>query len=238
MAELSYKERIAQKLEIDPFLTFSNALADVLRQDILSCRLLPGTRIREQEISMDADISRTTTRKAFEVLIYEGFLQRDEFQHLHVAGLDPVDDRNLRDFRIMIEPTAARYAAKRRTWKDLDLMDKYISIQMETHKPRIFIDADMAFHEAVVKATYNPYLITSAQGYINGIYRMKRYHAENVVGAFCRQIQLEHAAIYEAIFNGDALEAAQAAMRHVKVPYSKLYQEKYGGGKRPNKGEL
>ena len=73
----------------------------------MSCHLRPGVRVREQEVSTSADVSRTTVRKAFEILIYEGLLERSDSQHLHVAGLDFKDDRNLRDFRIMIEPTAA-----------------------------------------------------------------------------------------------------------------------------------
>lgn len=227
----SYKDRVAKKLEIDPFLTYGNALADVLREDIMSCGLKPGERIREQEISDNADVSRTTVRKAFEILIYEGLLEREESQHLHVASIDQAYDRNLRDFRIMIEPTAAKYAAVRRRSKDLERMERYLRIQLETKEPRTFIDADMSFHEAVVKATYNPYLISSVQTYINGIYRIKRYYAERVVGAFCRKMQAEHTAVYEAIVAKDAAAASMAALKHVQIPYIKLFEDKYGRNK-------
>ena len=227
----SYKDRIANRLDIDPFLTFGNALADILREDIMACRLKPGERIREQEISVCADVSRTTVRKAFEILIYEGLLERDESQHLHVASIDHTDDRNLRDFRIMIEPTVARYAAVRRRDKELERMERCLHMQMETKEPRTFIDADMSFHEAVVKATYNPYLISSVQGYINGIYRMKRYYADRVIGVFCRRMQSEHMAIYEAIAAGDPAAASAAALRHVQVSYLKLLDENNGRDK-------
>ena len=224
----SYKERIADKLDIDPFLTYGSALADVLREDIMSCHLRPGVRVREQEVSTSADVSRTTVRKAFEILIYEGLLERSDSQHLHVAGLDFKDDRNLRDFRIMIEPTAAGYAAQRRKQKDLEAMLRWLDIQRQTRDPKTYIDADMSFHTAVVKATYNPYLINSVQGYLNGVYRLKQYYANKVVGAFCRRIEGDHTAIYTAIEAGDGAAASEAALAHVRVPYVKLYQEKYG----------
>lgn len=59
------------------------------------------------------------------------------------------------EFRHLVEPEAAAYAALRRTSDDLSVIARYGREMMATEEPKIWMEADIRFHRAIIFATGN-----------------------------------------------------------------------------------
>ena len=85
-------------------------VADVLRQDVTDGRLLPGTRLSEEEIGAALGISRNTLREAFRLLTHERLLVHEFNRGVFVRRLDAQDVRDLYRVRRVVETAALRHA--------------------------------------------------------------------------------------------------------------------------------
>ena len=88
-------------------------VADVLRTRITEGRLLPGTRLSEEEIGEALGVSRNTLREAFRLLSHERLLVHVFNRGVFVRTLDRDDIRDLYRFRRFIECSAVRHLAAR-----------------------------------------------------------------------------------------------------------------------------
>jgi DNA-binding GntR family transcriptional regulator len=90
-----------------------DALADALRQRILSGDLKPGTPLREESLSSEYDVARHSLRSALRTLQGEGLVQIEPNRGARVKTLSPEDVRGLSELRIALEVEAARIALER-----------------------------------------------------------------------------------------------------------------------------
>jgi DNA-binding GntR family transcriptional regulator len=86
-------------------------IADELRAQVMDGRLQPGTRVRQEELAAQLDVSRTPLREAFRRLESEGWFDGRSRHGLVVAGLSLDEVHELATVRLTLEPTAARIAA-------------------------------------------------------------------------------------------------------------------------------
>lgn len=144
---------------------------------ILSGELAPGMILDLEELSSQYGVSRTVMREAVKVVAGKGLVDsvrrrgtfvQDQSQWYRLdpdvlrwqfeTAADVALFRQLNEVRLMIEPTAAALAAERRTEDDLDALGDALAL-MAQHQPGSdvtkFIEADLAFHSALLKATHN-----------------------------------------------------------------------------------
>ncbi len=144
---------------------------------ILSGDLPPGTILDLEGLSRQYGASRTVMREAIKVLAGKGLvdsvrrrgtfvqaqsqwyrLDPDVLRWQFEATADAALFRQLSEVRLMIEPTAAALAAENRTEDDLDALGDALAL-MAQHQPGSdatkFIEADIAFHVTLLKATHN-----------------------------------------------------------------------------------
>jgi DNA-binding GntR family transcriptional regulator len=100
--------------------TASAAAADLIRQAIIDGRVLPGQRLKEEELAQQLGISRTPIREALLVLQTEGLLEATPNRGATVRSFDPADLEEMYDLRAMLEGHAARRAATRVTDEQLE----------------------------------------------------------------------------------------------------------------------
>ena len=138
----------------------------------------------EPELVRALGVSRNTVREAVRALVHVGMLDPRPGDGTYVradTGLDAALERAARrwgaldalEVRNMLERDAARLAAQRRDDADLDAIEAALrhradaqlasrSDRAETDpgdRTRAFVDADAAFHQAVVAATHNHVLV-------------------------------------------------------------------------------
>lgn len=148
-----------------------------------------------------------------------------------VLSFSPVetiaDIQRCYEFRLTIEPMAAREAARRRNDQALRKMEDALELlQDATRNKRHREDADFGFHLAVAEASNNHYFSSTMQALREHIYVGMHMHGLSLMGAQpkLQHVLDEHRAIYEAIRKRD-LDAAEASMRrHVEGSRDRLFE--------------
>ena len=93
-----------------PRVSTVEALATVLREQILAGELVPGARLREQHLAEHHDVARHTVRATLRALEAEGIVRIEPNRGAHVARLDARAVEELYALRAALEVEAARLA--------------------------------------------------------------------------------------------------------------------------------
>lgn len=93
--------------------TKQDLVASLLREAIVSGRLQPGRRLRQDEVARQLGLSWTPVREAFRQLEVEGWLSIVQHRGANVAPLSLDDFEDIYLLRLAVEPLAARLGAVR-----------------------------------------------------------------------------------------------------------------------------
>lgn len=164
-AELSPKKRISDRIKI------------AVKQAILDGVYKPGDKLSpEVEIAQQYGVSKVSVREALSELESEGLIvkKRGVFGGSFVAepGVEKMVDvvtnaflfggvtvTDLAEFRQILEPGLARLAAKRRTEKDLAVMETYIAaIHLSIEKGDPDQTKAIGFHKLIADACHNRFI--------------------------------------------------------------------------------
>lgn len=146
-----------------------DTVIDVLRKQITEHKWLVGERIpTESELTAMFKVGRNTIREAVRVLSHSGMLEVRQGDGTYVRSqIDPsetmrqMDKGSLQEhfeLQCMLESEAARYAAQRRTKKDLAAIRRALELRGEKSNIRdveSFLKQDGLFHQAIVNASHN-----------------------------------------------------------------------------------
>lgn len=87
--------------------------AAILRDQIAAGRLLPGTRLREEQVAESFAISRNTVREVFRLLAHERLVDHVAYRGVHVRRVSPDDIAAIYVTRRLVEPLGVRAALRR-----------------------------------------------------------------------------------------------------------------------------
>ncbi len=202
----------------------------------LGCRIAAGELAEGQTIELpqletELDVSRTVLREALRVLKEKGLIDARQKRGTYVQPrarwrlLDPDvirwqfqgrEDRqflnDLAEVRTIIEPASARLAALRRTEDDLAAMTRALAaMSVAARGDADPVEADLAFHRALLAATHNELLVRMEVVLQAGLAARDRL-VHGVVQD--DDPTPAHAAVLDAIGDGDpdAAAAATAAL--------------------------
>jgi GntR family transcriptional regulator, galactonate operon transcriptional repressor len=141
---------------------------------IVSGRLTSGTTLELPAVEAELGVSRTVLRESLKVLAAKGLVGARQKRGTFVTPraqwnmLDAdvlrwqIDDEpttallgQLAEVRWIVEPAGAALAAVRRTGADLDALDDALRAMGEHDDAPGVVDADLAFHAALLGATHN-----------------------------------------------------------------------------------
>ncbi|WEH42530.1 FadR family transcriptional regulator [Streptomyces sp. NBC_01218] len=207
-----------------------SALADQviaqLRNQITSGEWPVGSRIpTEPELVEQLGVARNTVREAVRALAHNGLLDIRQGSGTYVAATSELagvmqrrfasaDPRHVAEFRTVLESSAARLAAVRRTDRDLKQLDALMALRARTWAAgdaEAFVAADATLHLAIVAAAHNDVL--------TGIYAdlvdvLRDYLRGDVDPELRPENLMDHGRLVEAIRAGDARAAADEASAH------------------------
>ncbi|OIJ67924.1 FadR/GntR family transcriptional regulator [Streptomyces mangrovisoli] len=127
---------------------------------------LPG----ETTLARELGVGRSTVREALRALAGAGLVRARQGAGVFVVATEPAEDWPTRlrraavtdvyEVRTAVEVHAARLAAHRRTPEDVAAIEAALAGRRAagTADDPAFVDADIAFHAAVVAAAHNPVL--------------------------------------------------------------------------------
>jgi DNA-binding GntR family transcriptional regulator len=142
----------------------SGAAYEQLKQAIITGELSPGQDLVEATLADWCGVSRTPIREALTRLEHEGMAVRLD-RGLVVQSRSPAEILDIYEVRIVLERSAARMAAERRTSHDIHAL-RLINQRMKAIKdprPADMVSINAAFHPAIWQASHNACLIDLLQ---------------------------------------------------------------------------
>lgn len=220
---------------LTPPVNLTSELVRRLTAEIESGKLAPGARLpTEHEIMAATGVSRTVVREAISALRARGLVFTRQGAGAFVAAevprrpfrIDPAEVESLVDvlrvmeLRISVEVEAAGLAAERRTSAQLAEIGRRIkAINLAIERGESAVEADFAFHKAVLSATGNPYFVRFLEFLGHLIIPRQNVRAKFTSPAeqraYLERIQAEHVAIQEAIRAKKPEQAREAARTHL-----------------------
>lgn len=193
------------------------AVASALREAILDGAITPGTWLREAEVAREMKVSRTPVRDAFRILASEGLVSINANQGAVVAPMTTEDVIELYVMRETLEKLSAKLAARRGAQQCLEAFSTLLPKMKEVGKQgkhQELSRLNFDFHTVVLEAAGNRYL-SRALSQIQNAARRFPDPTLGLPGRVEESIE-EHAALADAISNGDAETAERLAGDHMR----------------------
>lgn len=188
-----------------------NAL-HLIRQDIITCSLQPGSQISEAQLASRYGIGKAPVRYALAQLNQSGLIKALPRRGYLITNISLGDVVQLYDLRAIIEPATARLAAGRIDMAQLHQLDQvYFD---EAADEEALIAANREIHTAVAVATDNKYLEEITVTMLDRMERILRYawFERRRTG---RNFQ-GHRDLIEAIGRNEPERAVELAAAHVE----------------------
>lgn len=206
--------------------------------------LQPGDVLpREETLAETMEVSRTALREALKVLSAKGLIEARPKIGTRVRPMDawnlldadvlswrcasmPTDDfvEKLVEMREIIEPAAAASAAKRRSEAQLAEMRKAYDRMASAADSDAWSEADLLFHQTILKATGNELMISLFSVVENALRMFFVLSAKNA-GNFAYSLP-HHLQVLEAIARQQPEVARQAMHDTVADSYANLSANK------------
>jgi DNA-binding GntR family transcriptional regulator len=205
---------MARSLSLKP-VAASEALAVTLRDRILSGEIAPGTRLPELDLASQYGLARPTVREALQRLVHQGVLQRQPNHSAWVPELTPEAVADIFFARIPLEVYTVRTLIERgiEVPAAREAVARLQALADDAHWSEV-VDADFAFHQALVTATASPRLSrlhASLEGEIRLCIAQLRpaWHTPSALAE-------EHRQVLEGILAGSVSAAEERMREHLE----------------------
>ncbi len=193
---------------IPVFRTIREQIADRIRADVLSGRLVEGTSLREQSLAKQYGVSRAPIRDALLQLTQEGLLVAKPNCGVKV-GTSSIDDIQplVVDLRRRIEVFALRQAFQSFTDEDVARLEATVEelrAACQNEDLSEIVRNDMALHRYIIEATGNADLLAI---WLPIVSRMMLHYSRH---RDMMESHREHTAIVDAIRRHDKKAAVKA----------------------------
>lgn len=207
-------------MQNDDKTVLASAVYDTLKERIMDQVYPPGERINIDAIAADLSLSPTPVREALARLGAERLVTFAAFKGYRVSPLLTLEQVfDLMHVRRLLEVDAARLAARRIRPLDLLAMDGVLQASAHSevgswsHGYREFSQLDQRFHELLLTAAANRFLLQAYQA-LNVHIELGRFY-QVFVELDQEQTCKEHKAIVDALRQYDADLAVKAVETHL-----------------------
>lgn len=204
------------ELNMDAYLPLRDVVFNTLREAILKGELKPGERLMELQLAAKLGVSRTPIREAIRMLELEGLAVTVPRKGAEVAKMTEKDMEDVLQIRKALDELAVQLACDKMTEQQLWTLKAAARSFEESTRSRDVkkvAQADVAFHDAIYKATDNPKLMNLLNNLREQMYRYRVEYLKDE-SAYPALI-LEHQEIYDGLKRRDKEFVVKAMARHV-----------------------
>lgn len=187
----------------------------ILRREILSCVLEPGSEVSEADIAERLSVSKTPVREALGRLRADGFVVTFPRRGYQIVPLTIADMNELFDMRRIVEGGCGELAAERITDEELDALERLADAGLSRDANAgldAFIAANREFHLAIVRATGSKRLFEQTFKQLD---ELERFF---YIGARYRdissEVQADHHRIVESLRTRDPVATRKIMIEH------------------------
>ena len=211
------KKKLEKLKTANPFLSNTELVYRLLLDEIVDHRIKPGSKLNQEQLAEELDVSRTPVREALNTLEQEGFLSKGT-QGYTVYIMKIGDYMAILDLRIAMETLGTRLACSRIRVSEAKEIEKILDVSQKLLDSAIGTawnddleiinekkaeealyklgQLDQKFHYTLVKCSRNPYLIKSYEDLMPKLHFF-RYTALDA-NSCCNMVD-RHRRIFEAI---------------------------------------
>jgi DNA-binding GntR family transcriptional regulator len=194
----------------------SARIATYLREEILHGRILPGDRIRQEDIADRFGASRLPVREALRMLEAEGLTEHEPNKGARVPRLSQHDVDVVYQMRERLEPLALIESLPLLTSEEHERLDDVQSrIEANTDVDR-FLDLDREFH----LLTYSGCSLDPLNSMVTRLWNSTQHYRRMFVqmGGRSRMwvVNAEHRLILDAVVRRDEVDAERYLQGHIR----------------------
>ena len=199
-------------------MTTAELSADALREQILSRKILPGSRITEDAMARELGISRATVRQALSSLLLEGLLVRNPATRvLEVLSLDASDVAEIYRARRVLELAGVEASADASDEALLSLNHAVARMREAVERSDVpgFVEADAQCHARTV-AFLNSHTLSEVHASLMGRLRLGMTHLEADGGTTSEGLA-QHQEFSDLVMARDIQRAKEHLARRLNV---------------------
>ncbi len=190
---------------------------DDIRRRILDGEFLPSSPISEYQLAAELNISRTPVREALKRLAEEGLVWTIPNKGTFIAELSANDIMEIYQVREGLEGMAAHIAAERMSEKDIQLLEKEITLLNElkfTGRVDEIFQCDIRLHKLIIESTQNIRLGKILATLDDQMHRVRIFFSQTP--DWLQAVIQDHATLVEKIKAGDGKGAENAMVQHLR----------------------
>jgi DNA-binding GntR family transcriptional regulator len=196
----------------------SDQAFELIKDEIILCRLAPGAHFSEAEVSIRYGLARAATRAALMRLTQVRLVQPVPRHGFVVTPITMTSIRELFELRLMTEPQAAALAASKvdpNRLRALNASPQHAETQVEQ---LAFVQSNRAFHREIALATGNSRLVDLLETLGDEMQRLVHLglFGNGGTDADKRDADGQHEALITAFEAKDAKAAEFAARHHIE----------------------
>jgi DNA-binding GntR family transcriptional regulator len=183
-----------------------------IREKLVMLDIAPGEPIDEKWEAARLDVGRTPVREALKRLEADRLVVTYPRRGTFASDVRISDLALIAEVRARLEPFAARCAAERRR-PSAALRGEVEGEALATRNPRTLVELDKRAHTAVYRAAENPFLEETLLRYFHLATRIWCLFLDRLPD-LSEHVE-EHAALLEAVLDGDADRAEKLSQQHI-----------------------
>lgn len=212
---------IARQREENPFVKLNDTVYEQLRDRIITLRYEPGTRLVESQLAEELRVSHSPVKDALLRLERERLIAREPGKSPVVTSIRYEDCQMLLEARRGIEGCAARAAAEKISSEELEKLKQALLHMRRSDQagdPIQCVRDDARFHQLVVAAARNRYLLEAYQAYQGNVLRYLLYVLRKMGPNGLREYE-HHRPVYSAIKNRSGILAQEEMILSIEHMY-------------------
>ena len=193
--------------------TTHELVLELLREKILSGEIAPGSHLVQSELAVEMDVSTTPIREALRDLASEGLVAFEPLRGAVVHELSASEFEEIYEARMLLEPMAARRAAKRMTPSHLKSFEELYRLMADEQHVGRWIQLNREFHIGIYEVGVSPR--------IAAVIRMLQAASMMYIGValsapgLLQDANHGHKDILDVLAAGDPDAAAEATLSHL-----------------------
>ncbi|WFR82857.1 GntR family transcriptional regulator [Arthrobacter sp. Y-9] len=190
---------------------------ETIKDRLVMLDIRPGEPLNDGLLAAELGMGRTPVREAIKRLETDHLLVSYPRRGTFATSVDITELAAIWDIRSVLEPVAARRAAENATpavrQEMKDVIQRLLAVDESADAQSELMRLDMSVHRLIYRAAGNPHLEDVLIRYDNLSTRIWCLVIERLPGLSGHIV--EHAALLQAIVDGDADRAAELALAHV-----------------------
>lgn len=187
---------------------------EALRHDILTCNLMPGAEIREAELAVRFEMSKSPVRDALISLEHEGLIITTPRQGYRVAPVSISDMLDMFHLRAALERANMERIIRNASDEQLQELDQFKNFHRDQW-PDGFIGYNKKFHRLLAELGGNPRMRDQLIDLIDLMERAVQISVSNVDHGTPEALVAEHREIINVIQSRSIKTAQRLAEQHV-----------------------